>query len=76
MPDKSTLARIEVNTKRLKRLKLKLMNVHVPEKLFQAYKKKLARDRLTGRQVLTAMLELYTQGGFTVEKEKDQVDKK
>ena len=76
MPSKSTLARIEANTRRLKRLGLRLMNVHVPEKLFQAYRKKLLRDRLTGRQVLTAMLELYVQGGFTIEKETDKTDKK
>ena len=76
MPSKSTLARIEANSRRLKRLGLRVWNVHIPEKLYRAFKRQAARDRLTLRQIGTAMIELYVQGGFKIEKETDQADKK
>lgn len=61
---------------RLKKARLRVVCFHVPEELWKRFKVKLARDRLTVRQVTTAMVELYAQGGFNVEEESDQADKK
>lgn len=76
MPDKSTMARIEANLKRLKRLDLRVWNVHISERLYRAFKRQAARDRLTLRQIGTALIDFYVQGGFKIEKETDQADKK
>lgn len=76
MPSESTLARMAANKKRIKRLGLRMMCFHVPDKLYKAFKVKVARDRVTVGQVAAAMIELYSRGGFTVEKEADKTEKK
>lgn len=76
MPSKSTLARIEANTMRIKRLGLRPMCFHVPDKLYKAFGIKIQRDGITRRAFATAAIELYVQGGFKVEKEKDKADEK
>lgn len=66
----------EVEAARLKKAGLKVVSFHLRPDLWKRFKVKLARDRLTIRTVVTAMVELYAQGGFCVEEENDQVDKK
>jgi hypothetical protein len=62
--------------KRLKKAGLRVMCIHIPHKIYRAFKIKVARDRVTIRAVVLAMIELYIQGGFNVEEEKNQADKK
>lgn len=76
MPSESTLARMAANARRLKRLGLRPMCFHVPDKLYKAFKIKVARDRVTVGQVASAMIDLYARGGFTIEKETDKTEKK
>ena len=61
---------------RLKKAGLRQVGFHIAPDLWKRFKLKVIRDRLTITQVSTAMIELFAQGGFNVEEEKDQADKK
>lgn len=66
----------ENERKRLKLAGLIVMCIHIPRKTYRAFKIQVARDRVTIRAVILGMIELYIQGGFNVEEEKSQADKK
>lgn len=76
MPNRSTKTKAEVEAIRLKKAGLKVVSFHLRPEVWKKFKVKLARDRVTIRAVVTAMVELYVQGGFNVEEEEDQADKK
>jgi len=73
---KKEKSKAEVERIRLKKAGLKVVSFHLRPELWKKFKVRLARDRATVRAVTTAMIELYVQGGFSVEEEKDQADKK
>lgn len=47
---------------------VRTVSLQIPNKLYWAFKAKLAKDKAKVRQVLWAMLELYVQGGLSIEK--------
>lgn len=61
---------------RLKKAGLRQVGFHIDPDLWKRFKVKVVRDRLTITQVATAMIELFVQGGFNVEKTSDQADQK
>jgi len=68
--------KVEAERARLKKAGLRQVGFHIAPDLWKRFKLKVIRDRLTITQVATAMIELFVQGGFNVEKTGDQADKK